>query len=359
MPITVRQTPVGTLGQLAVMAGQVRGQQLRMGRDIQLLSITRAAQSRAWAIDEAARDRAFALQRAGAAQIAEQRPVTPDTQAQRQKLQQFVSEAKATGIYDLKQIKQMEIFAKVGDEQAVRSIAGRLPTPTPVEKPTARQKELNRQSRAFGGITQETLAPLQKELTEVNRQISARYESKEIQEFVEKKPERLPPNIREKFLKMFSRRRELEAQISQVRGQAEQIQQSLSLGFTIPEQTLRKAQRISKEQQTKIAAVKRIEGRNQRRIEQQLAIEEQRLKVDPYADPAKEKIRVDKVSERITKLKTDLKASYAREDAVLGRAGIPKQMTPNEENALMDAYLAETKGDVQAAMRLMAEREGR
>ena len=46
MAITVRHTPIEALGKLALQAGKVRGQEIKMGRDIQLLSIMKASEER-------------------------------------------------------------------------------------------------------------------------------------------------------------------------------------------------------------------------------------------------------------------------------------------------------------------------
>ena len=119
-----------------------------------------------------------------------------------------------------------------------------------------------------------------------------------------------------------------------------------------------KLQQISKKQKAEVMAVQRVEKRNQRDIERRLDKEQRKLKVDPYADPAREKIRTDRAEKEIKALEDKLKASYKREDEALGVA-VPRRMTPAEENAYMDALLVETRGDVPAAMRLMAERGGR
>lgn len=347
--IIVRQAAVGTLGRLAVMAGQARGRQLQAGRDIQFTQIALAAQDRAAAMRAAASDRAFAMQRAAATQIARQRPTTPDTRAQQQRLRQFVSEAEAADIYDPRQIKQMQIFADLGDERAVRSIAGQLP----LIKPPARQKELMRQSRAFSGITQQTINPLQRELTDINRQISTRYGGATTQQWVEERPEVIPEKDRGRFQKLFARRRELSAQVSQVEQQAEQVQQRIQLGFTIPRQESLRLQQLTKKREAEIAAVKRIEKRNQRRIERQIAVEERQLKIDPYADPITEQVRVGKVRERIEKLEADLKASFAREDIILGGTPVSRRMTLSEATARTDEAIAEAIGDPQRIRRIL------
>jgi len=134
-------------------------------------------------------------------------------------------------------------------------------------------------------------------------------------------------------------------------------------------------------------AIKHTEKRNQRRIERQLTAEERKLRVDPYAEPGPEKIRVEKAEKKIIELEAALQASYQREDTALGvgiqpqatgaargpsvpeekldvlerpsAVSILKRLTSAEEDALMDMYIAETKGDIEAAKRLWAERTGR
>lgn len=358
MAITVRQAIPGTLGRLAVMAGEARGRQLQAGRDIQFTQMALAAQDRAAAMRVAASDRAFAMQQAAATQRARQQPVTPDTRARQQRLRQFVSEAEAADIYDPAQIKQMQIFATLGDEAAIRSIAGKLPRPIPAVKPTARQKELMRQSRAVSNITQQTMGSFQQELEDINRQISARYEGADTQQWVEEHPEVIPEKDRKRFQELFTRRRELFVQASQIAQQSEQTQQRLQLGFTVPEQEYQRLRRLSKKQQAKIVAVQRIEKRNQRQIERKIAVEERQLRLDPYADPTKENTRINAVKKRIEKLEGDLKASYRREDEALGVAPGVRQITSDEEDARYDDLIMETGGDPAAIRQLYQERYG-
>lgn len=361
MPITVRHTPVGALGQAALAAGQARAAQMQASRDFQLTSMAASAQHQAAArqqaagISERAREHAFSLQRAAATQMVRQRPATPATLDQRQKLQKTVSEAKAAGIYDPMQIKQMQIFADIGDESAVRSILGRLPEPS-AKRPTARQKELTRQMGAFSDITQKTLAPIQQELASINSQISARYEGAEIQRFVESNPMHIPETERKRFQKMFARRRELGTQIEAVGQEAEQVQDQISLGFSIPEQAMQNMRRASKRRQADIDMIKRTEGRNQKRTERKIAVKQRELKRNPYADPDKEDPRIEKVKSEIEKLEEELSASYAREDAVLGGA---RQSTTREDTDLVAQLIAETGGDIEAAKRLYELRGGK
>ena len=107
-----------------------------------------------------------------------------------------------------------------------------------------------------------------------------------------------------------------------------------------------------------VKAVMHIEKRTQRHLERQIAIERRKLEIDPYADPTQERIRVDVALKKVEDLEEKLQASYQREDIALGVKPALRQVTSAEQDALMDVYLAETKGDIEAAKRLMAEREG-
>lgn len=107
-----------------------------------------------------------------------------------------------------------------------------------------------------------------------------------------------------------------------------------------------------------VKAVMHIEKRTQRHLERQIAIERRKLEIDPYADPTQERVRVDAALKRVGDLEEKLQASYQREDVALGVKPALRQVTSVEQDALMDIYLAETKGDIEAAKRLMAEREG-
>ena len=357
MPITIRHGPVRALGRLAILAGRAQGQQIRISRDMQITNMALAAQDRAAALGAAAtrdRSRDFAIQEAAAARIAKQRPARIDMK-QRQQLRRTISQAKASGIYRPEQIKQMQIFADLGDVSGLRTTLGALPKPLAEIKPSAKQKELIRQSQALGEVTQQVIMPLQQELAEINRQISTRYEESATQQIVEERPEWIPKKDRERFQELFARRRELSDQVSQIERQTVQTQQRIQLGFTIPEQEYRRLQQISKKQKTKIDAIKRVEKRNQQRIERQLVAEERKLKIDPYVDPTKETIRIEEVQTKIDGLEDELKESYRREDEALGIT-MPRQMTPGEENAYIDALLAETGGDIEAAKRLAIER---
>jgi hypothetical protein len=257
MPITVRQALAGPLGRLAIRAGEVRGQQIQAARDIQLTSIAAAAQSRAWEIDAAARNRAFALQRAGAAQIAKQREVEPDTRAQRQRLQKFVSEAEEAGIYEPAQLKQMQIFANLGDAAAVRSIAGKL------SQPTVRRRELQQQLEAVTETGRSGVSKIQRQLDTVNNQwnkvtgqLGKQFTPGTQQLFLER-PEYMKtvsPDVQKLLIRqqqLDEQRQQLKGQIAAVTERTAKMGQMIQMGMSIPEQvafeTRQKAQLVKEE----------------------------------------------------------------------------------------------------------------
>ncbi len=361
MPITIQHGPVGAIARLALETGRgrrrSRERELRVSRDLQIAQLSLASQSRGIA---GRRPQTFALQRAGARQIARQQP---DTLGQRRELRRFVAEAKSAGIFTPDQIKQAEIFANLGDATATRSILGKLPKTLDAARPTARQKELTRQSTAIEGMLQKSTAPHREELNEINRRISLRFPDAESQQKAEMGGVLLPEDIRVQFLNDFARRRQLQGLITQQEQQTEAIQQGLQMGFTISDQKARVLKEVTARQRSaaavrraEIRRVNRIEGRNQRTIENELRPLRGRLKIDVWADPDKETARTNKVRTRIAELERELKASFARQDAALGLTPGTRGMTPEEENAAMDAVLAETGGDVEAAMRLWNER---
>ena len=232
MPITVRQSLAGLVGQLAVQAGQVRGRQLQMARDFQLTSLMRAAQERGADVAarrvERERDRVFAIQRAGAAQIARQRPVEPDILAQRQRLKQFVSEAEAAEIYEPAQLKQAQIFANLGDTRMVQSILGKLP------QPTARRRELEEQLTAVTEIGRRETSELQKQLDIVTSKLDKQF-TPATQRLLRERPEYMEtvsPDVQESL----ALQQQLGGQIAAIRGRTATMGQRLELGLSIPEQ---------------------------------------------------------------------------------------------------------------------------
>ena len=279
MPIVVRQAIPGVLGRLAVRAGQARRQQLQMDRDIQFTQIALAAQDRAAAIGAAARDRAFAMQRAAATQIARQRPAVPDARQQRQRLRQFVSEAKAADIYDPAQIKQMQIFADLGDEGAVRSIAGRLP---PV---SARRRELEEQAQTVAEIGKRDVSAIQQQLAAVNEQLGQKFEPP-MQRYLRENPEFMARFTSPKIQELMAQQQQLEEQIAAVRERTIRTGRMLQLGITVPEQ------RAFEMKQR--AELERQEAARQRRLAQQVGrvgglTEREELAVDVIRDRERDK----------------------------------------------------------------------
>jgi len=229
MPITVRQAIPGALGRLAVMAGQARGQQLQASRDIQFTQMALAAQDRAAARQEAASNRAFAMQRAAATQMAKQRPVTPDLQERRRKLRQFVSEATAADIYDPRQIKQMQIFADLGDKKAVESIASELP---PV---SVRRQEIQQQLKAVTKMGQRDVSAIQQQLAAVNEQLGQKFDPS-MQQYLRENPEFMAKFTTPEIQKLMTQQQQLEEQTAAVRERTIRMGQMLQLGLTVPEQ---------------------------------------------------------------------------------------------------------------------------
>ena len=298
MPITVRQTPVGALGQLAVMAGQARAQQLQMGRDIQLMSITMAAQAREADVTarRAATEQAFKLQRAAATQIAKQRPVTPDMRTRRQELRRFVSGAETAGIYEPRQIKQARIFADLGDEQAVRSILGKLPE---IAKPTARRRELQEQVKAVTEIGKSEISEFQEQLDTITKQLEKRF-TPGMQKLLRERPELMAtvsPDVQESLVQQ----QQLEEQISETRERTTGMKQMLQLGLAVPEQMAFEARQ---EAQT----IKQQEAKERLQIQRARGVggltEREELAIDLLRDRERDQRTV--INREITRLSKDL-----------------------------------------------------
>ena len=334
MPITVRQAIPGVLGRLAVKAGQARGQQLRMGRDIQLASIAMAAQTRAWDIDAADRAQTFALQRAGAAQIARQRPVAPDIREQQQKLRQFVSKAEKTGIYDPRQIKQARIYADLGDVSAVRSILGKLPE---VAKPTSRQRELQRQTTAITKIGENEISKLQEQRDVINKRLGTQF-TPGIQQLLRERPEfmaTVSPDVQE----ALAQQQQLEEQISAIKERTAGMKKMLQLGLAVPEQMAlearQEAQLIKQRETKERLEIQRTRGAGGLTEREELAIDvmrdqerDRRTAInreiarlsndlapfkDEADDPDKYEKRIGPIKSQITVLELKRTASYGNE----------------------------------------------
>ena len=225
MPITIRHTPVGALGRLAVQAGQARGAQVRAAQDIQFTSMALAAQDRAAQIGLAARDRSFALQRAASSQVARQRKVAPDALAQRQKLRRVVSEAKAADIYEPAQIKQAQIFANLGDMNAVRSILGKI------SQPSARRRELGEQLKAVTKIGGEATSALQKQVNAIGDKLGERFNP-----FAQRFLRENPQFADEEAKALFAQQDRITEQINEINTEMTRVGKGLQLGISIPEQ---------------------------------------------------------------------------------------------------------------------------
>lgn len=252
MPITIKHGAVGTLGRLAVRAGQVRGQQLKMSRDIQLMGMVMASQERG---ADAAAKRAFRFQEAGAAQVARQ-PAEPDTLALRQKLRRFVSEAKASKIYDPAQIKQMEIFAKIGDEKAVRSIAGRLP------QATVRRQELQNQMGALEKITGQSISAIKQQLDIINEQLGKQF-TPGTQRLLRERPDFMT-SVSPKVQELLAQQQQLEEQIVGITEQATLAKRMIGLGISFPEQAAIERRRLEQMEQKKALDLKQLIAQNTR-----------------------------------------------------------------------------------------------
>ena len=278
MPITVRQAIPGVFSRLAVMAGQARGRQLQAGRDIQFTQIALAAEDRAAAIGAASRDRAFAMQRAAATQIARQRPAVPDARKQRQELRRFVSEAEAADIYDPAQLKQMRIFADLGDEGAVRSIAGRLP---PV---SAKRLELREQAENVAEIGKRDVSAIQQQLAAVNEQLGQKF-APSMQRYLRENPEFMEKFTTPKIQELMSQQQQLEEQVAAVRERTIRTGQLLQLGISVPEQ-------MEFERRQEAELVRRGEAEQRRLIQQTRGIggltKREELTIDMIRDRALE-----------------------------------------------------------------------
>lgn len=256
MPIVVRHTPVGAISRAAVMAGQARGRQLQASRDIQLTSMALAAQSQRFAIEarerERAADRAFAIQRAATAQMAKRRPVTGDALARRQQLRQATKEAEASGAYTPIQLRQMKIFADLGDPVGFRSIAGR------VEQPSARRQELQRQAVAVGEIAQKNIDVVQRRIDAISTRLGKDF-SPEAQQFLRENPQFATPEVQQ----ALNQQRALGEEIVKIQQGAAAKQQALDLGISVSQQMV-----FGAREQIRLS---RTEAAEQKRIDKQIA----------------------------------------------------------------------------------------
>ena len=244
MPIKIKYGAVGALGRAAVSAGRAAASQMQASRDIQITSMALAAQSQKWQIEAREREglanRAFAMQQAAAKSIGARRPATGDALAERQQLRRSAAEAKASGIYTPVQVRQMEIFADLGDATGFRGIASR------VEKPSSRRTELQKQAIASGTSAQKNIDVLQRRLGEVKERIS-RY-SPEARKMFAGDPELFklaPPEMQG----LFAQGQQLEEQIENIRQDTAAKQQLYALGVDTAQQEalgMRKQAQISR-----------------------------------------------------------------------------------------------------------------
>ncbi len=268
MPIEIKYAIPGVLGRLAVRAGQARGRQISAAQDIQFTEMALAAQDRAAVIGLAGRKRTFAIQEAAATDMARRRPAEPDMLAQRQKLRQMVSEAKAAGIYNPAQIKQAQIFATLGDTQGVRSILSKLP------QESVRRQELEQQLKAVTEIGTSEISELQKQLDVVNKQLPFTPGTRQL---LRERPEYMK-TITPEQQELLVQQQQLEGQIAAVRGRTTQMGKLLQLGLAIPEQLAIERQRE--------AQLMREDEAQQRRLERQTGglTERQEVAIDMIRD---------------------------------------------------------------------------
>ena len=382
MPIVVKHSPVGALGQLAVSAGQARGAQIRADQDLQFTSMALAARDRSAQIGMAARDRAseqaFRFQQAASTQIAKRQAVSPDTRDLQLRLQRTVKEAQTSGIYTPVQLKQMQIKANMGDERGLASFIGREPTAPRAPVRTARRRELDERLEVHTKLREKKIAPLRKQLEFLEGLFGRRLGPNALDR-LRQDPQFLQ-TIPKDLQSGFETYRQIEQMIADQELETDRINDRIQSGFSLPQQetverrqaagiqrqetaaekqkrtdAYRKLRALSAKQNREVARVNLIEGRNQRRLERQIAAEQVNLKFDPYDDPEPQKIRIQKAKDKIEEFETELKASYKRQDEA-NRITVGSRQTPGEETALLDSLLEEAFGDSEGAKRLLKER---
>lgn len=290
MPIIVKHGATGTLGRIAVQAGQARGRQLQAGRDIQITSMALDAQDRATQMGLAARNQPFRFQRAGAAQMEKRQP---DPLMQRRKLRRFVSEAKAAGIYDPVQIKQMQLFADLGDEGAVRSLAARI-TPE-----TARRQELLSQQKALGEMTRSSVGEIQQQLDAVNKKLGTQF-TKGTQQLLRERPEFMA-SVSSDVQELLAQQQDFEEQIVGVMERATLAQRKIGLGIGFPEQAAIERTRLQRIEQKKALDLKQLIAQNTRTGK---LTDTQDLQIDLLRGP--ERTVRNLISKEISRLREEL-----------------------------------------------------
>lgn len=358
MPIKVKHGAVGALGRAAVSAGQAKASQMQASRDIQITSMALAAQSQKWQIESREREglanRAFAMQQAASKSIAARRPATGDALAKRQQLNRAVADAEKTGIYSSRQIKQMGIFANMGDVSGVRSILARREEKPPVTRETARRRELTAQTIAIEEKKQALLEPRYKELVGIEAELSKRYPRKESWKTLAENPSLIPEHLREKFTGMLARRPELVKNILDIEKGASPVLQGLREGKTVAQQ---QAQRL-KVAETAIRNELVTIGRDQKRIDARLTQISREVKRDIYAEPAKENARIKTLGVEKKDLLKKRSVLDTRQNQLLGVSAGRRLISGDEEDARYDNLIATMGGDAAGIRQQYEQRYG-
>lgn len=329
MPITVKHTPVGSLGRLALAAGQAQGRQLQAARDLQLTSIALAAENRVAPLRRATGDRAFALQRAGAAQVARERP---DTLIQQKRLLRSVAEAKTAGIYEPAQISRMEILANLGDEKGVMSL---LRT---ASQPTLRRRRIQEELTAVDDLQRSNVAQVQEQLDVVNNRLGQRF-LPETQQFLRENPRFAD----EETTELLAQQGQLGDLLAKSIAQTERMKKGLRLGLTLQEQISFKSKQEAQQEKRTAEELKREVARTKASGElsdkQAIAIDtirnqekEQRVNIGrqiaslrkelvPFEDENEEETaeRVAPINTQIRQLELQRVTSFGREKERVGK----------------------------------------
>jgi hypothetical protein len=329
MPITISHTPIGALTQLAIISGKARAQELTTARDLQLTQIALEAQGRA------AQSGAFGLQRAGARQIAERRPATQEVVQRRIDLKGFVSKAKSAGIYDPAQLKQAEIFAEIGDESAVRSILGELPRPVAAPAPTARQRELQRQSDVLKQTSDAQRQAINAQLDAINKRLQNYTPG--MQQLILERPE-LQKTVEPEIVELISQKQNLLDSANALNNTLGKMQQSLSFGISIPEQ-------IAAEQKSEEAALREQQRKENQRINVIVGIKRAEItgQLKIISDPISTQAEQEAASQKIVEITDEISTLIQG-----GSDGVRKATDAEKEQAL-----GQTRGDVEAARQLL------
>ncbi len=229
MGFVIRHTPVGVLMSAAVQAGQAQGRQVRRSQDLQIANMALTAQARSAQLSARAREQAFSMRQAAAAQIAKQQPTTSDRAASTRQLNQAVGAAEKAGIYRPEQIKQMKIFANLGDAEAVRGLLGTLP------KESARRQEISAQLTGLSRLAKGDDDALVAQITQIEEALAPRYD-KQALEYFAANPEFASQFVDEESQQLLAQREQLQQQRESRALQVDQMQRSLQLGLSIPEQ---------------------------------------------------------------------------------------------------------------------------